>query len=157
MPYYNGLADGLAFSSQGMRTPESLKIIFREIANDVEGFNINRLPDLTDWAKQGVFLFNTILTVDDGKAMSHSGKGWEEFSQEVIKCLNKHPNQLVFVLWGARAKEYKKLIDSTYHLVLEASHPASEMHGTGTFLGCGHFKKINEFLLKNYNLKIKWS
>ncbi len=155
--YHNGVADGLAFSSQAMGIPKSLQIIFKEINNCIPYFNENRLADLTDWAKQGIFLFNTILTVEEGKPMSHEGKGWEQFSTEVIIQLNKHPNPLVFVLWGARAKKFKGLIDSKYHLVLESPHPASELYNEGTgFLGNGHFTKINEHLMKHFNLKIKW-
>lgn len=156
-PYYNGSADGLAFSCPTPKTPTSLQTIFEEIKRTHPEFNEKRLADLSDWAEQGVFLFNTILTVDQGESMSHSGRGWEQFSTEVILQLNKHPNPLVFVLWGNRAKEYKKLIDkSGYHLVLESPHPAAESHGSAKFIGNGHFDAIDKHLKEKFNLKINW-
>lgn len=155
-PYYNGSADGLAFSSPTKETPKSLQVIFKEIKRTHSEFNERRLADLSDWSKQGIFLFNTILTVDAGSSMSHSGKGWEQFSTEVIIQLNKHPNPLVFVLWGSRAKEYRKLIDYNYHLILESPHPAAELHGSASFIGNGHFEKIDKHLKEKFNLNIKW-
>lgn len=155
-PYYNGSADGLAFSTGAPNTPKSLQIIFEEIARTHEGYNVRRMPDLTDWAKQGILLLNTVLTVEQGNAGSHEGKGWEQFTVEVIKRLNHHPMPLVFVLWGAKARQYDKYIDKKYHLILESPHPASEAYGTGKFIGNGHFDMIDEHIMKNYNTKIKW-
>lgn len=155
-PYHNGAADGLAFSSQGMNTPLSLQTIFKEIKNTESDFNERRLANLQDWTEQGVFLFNTVLTVREGIANSHSEKGWENFSSEVITRLSRHANPLVFVLWGAKAKGFERLIDLNYHLVLKSAHPAAEGYGSGSFLGNGHFTEINNFLKKYYNMKIKW-
>jgi uracil-DNA glycosylase len=164
-PYPDGSADGLAFSCSGPRTPKSLQIIFEELAmeasfdnNSVTHFNKKRDANLEDWASQGVLLLNTILTVEENSPLSHKGKGWEIFTEKVIKSLNAHPNPIAFVLWGSGAKEYKKLIDNDYHLVLEAAHPAAEFYnpGNGGFLKNYHFTKINSFLNLMYNEKIKW-
>jgi len=155
-PYHNGAADGLAFSSGGKGTPKSLQVIFEEIARTHKDFNKLRLADLSDWASQGVLLLNTILTVEEGNAGAHEGKGWEQFTIEVIRRLNKHTFPLVFVLWGSKAKQYDRYIDKGYHLVLEGVHPASQLRGTGVFVGNDHFKLIDEHIKKTYSSKINW-
>lgn len=155
-PYINGEAHGLAFSSQTNITP-SLRVIYKEILDDVpEGYTGTLNPNLSHWAEQGVFLLNTILTVEAKKSLSHSNMGWESFTLRAIRELNSHPNRLVFLLWGRPAKAYISHVDTDKHLVLCAAHPAAEAYGRGGFLGCRHFSKTNEFLEENYNTKIKW-
>jgi uracil-DNA glycosylase len=112
------MANGLAFSSnEPFDIPPSLHNIFTEVERDVKnGLQILPDADLTRWATQGVLLLNTILTVDQGKPLSHEGKGWEQFTEHVIRTLNHHPKRLVWLLWGKKAQEYKKLIDIGYHL-----------------------------------------
>jgi uracil-DNA glycosylase len=155
-----GIAHGLAFSSQDPATlPPSLENIFKEIEDDIKfGLYLNGDYDLTYWADQGVFLLNKVLTVEKGKAGSHKGWGWEVFTMKVIKHLVKSPNRLVFILWGADAREYKSLIPNDgYHLVLEAAHPAAEQYKSNAgFFGCKHFSKTNKFLKENYGTEINW-
>lgn len=151
---YNGVrtAHGLAFSSKTGLTP-SLRSIFKELEREgIERTN----SDLTDWAEQGILLLNTLLTVDQGMAFSHKEQGWEKFTLEVIGILNNHPNNLIFVLWGNAAKEYKKLI-STHHYILEGVHPVAGAYGGKSFIGCGHFSEINRILRENGEREIKWS
>jgi uracil-DNA glycosylase len=155
-----GIANGLAFASQDLATlPPSLENIFKEIEDDIKfGLYLNGDYDLTYWAEQGVFLLNKVLTVEKGKAGSHKGWGWEVFTMKVIKHLVKSPNRLVFILWGADAREYKSLIPNDgYHLVLEAAHPAAEQYKSNAgFFGCKHFSKTNKFLKENYGTEINW-
>jgi uracil-DNA glycosylase len=163
-PYHNGVAHGLAFSSEDPYIiPPSLEVIYKELENDIyNGLLINRPSgNLEEWAKQGIFLLNTILTVDKGKAGSHKGLGWETFTDEVIRQLNKSPNRLVFVLWGKEAKLKISLIDSNFHLVLQAPHPAAETYiplgGESIgFYGTKPFSKINSFLKEIGKEEIKW-
>jgi uracil-DNA glycosylase len=119
--------------------------------------------NLTYWAEQGVLLLNTILTSEKGKALAHEGKGWETFTDAVVKALNRHPNRLVWMLWGNKAKQYKerRLIDTGYHLVLEAPHPAAEEYAkkegrVAGFFGCKHFSKANEHLKQCGYGEINW-
>lgn len=153
------VAHGLAFSSQDpFELPPSLKNIFKEVEEDVKN-GLELLPDadLSRWAKQGVFLLNTVLTVDQGKPLSHEGKGWEIFTEQVVRTLNHHPRRLVWLLWGKKAQEYKKLIDIGYHLVLEAAHPVAESYRPGAgFFGSKPFSQTNKFLKENYNTEILW-
>ncbi len=156
-PYHNGCADGLAFSCSGMQIPASLKVIFKELNREYPDYNENRLPLLEDWASQGVLLLNTILTVDENKALSHANQGWETFTSYVLTHLNKKDVPIVFVLWGSNAKKYENLITNDIHLILKSGHPAADLYGNGTFFGGNdHFKKINSFLMENYNIEIKW-
>lgn len=153
------IAHGLAFSSQDPATcPPSLEIIFKEIEQDIMfGLFLDQNYNLSYWAEQGVLLLNKVLTVEQSKPNSHKNIGWEVFTIKVIKELNKHPNRLVFILWGNEAKEYSKLLDHNYHLVLEAAHPAAEAYKTDAgFLGCRHFSKCNNFLEGNGYTKINW-
>jgi len=154
-PYHNpGQAHGLCFSVKIEPFPPSLKNIFKEIA---EEFNcpIRTNGDLTDWAEQGILLLNTSLSVRKNQANSHSNCGWQTFTDEVIKILNESPNPIVFLLWGGNARSKKKLITNKHHLILESAHP-SPLSAYAGFFGNGHFKKCNEFLIKNNLEPIKW-
>lgn len=155
-PYHGeGQAHGLSFSVQkGITPPPSLKNIYKELASDL-GCTIPTHGDLTKWAKQGVLLLNTVLTVREGQPNSHKGKGWEKFTDKVIEKLNERQQPLVFLLWGGNARAKKKLITSPQHLVLESAHPSplSAYHG---FLGCGHFSKVNNFLIEQKISPIDW-
>ena len=112
--------------------------------------------DLTKWAKQGVLLLNTVLTVRAHHAGSHRGHGWEEFTTEVIKKLNKRDTPVIFVLWGNDAKKKEMYITNPIHYVLKAAHP-SPLSAYNGFFGCHHFSKINEILRKNNQKEIDWS
>ena len=155
-PYYNaGQAMGMSFSvPQGVLAPMSLVNIFKEILDDLGHPTSITGGDLTPWARQGVLLLNTVLTVEDGKPNSHQNKGWEIFTDEVIKHLNNRERGMVFMLWGRNAYAKKQLITSPQHLVLTAAHP-SPLSARNGFFGCGHFSKANEFLEKQYR-EIKW-
>lgn len=154
-PYHGpGQAHGLCFSvKKGVAKPPSLDNIFKELYNDL---NIAP-PDhgyLMDWAKQGVMLLNTVLTVRDGQANSHKGKGWEILTDKIIELLNKREKPMVFLLWGANAKSKEAFITNKNHLVLKAAHP-SPLSAYNGFFGCGHFSKTNDFLSR-YGEHIDW-
>ena len=155
-PYHGeGQAHGLAFSVQpGVQPPPSLVNMFKEI-NAEYGTKLGKNGCLLSWAKQGVLLLNTALTVRAGQANSHKGMGWETFTDSVIKALNQKETPVVFMLWGANARSKKKLITNENHLVLETVHP-SPLSAYGGFFGCNHFKKANEFLQK-FTTPIDWS
>ncbi|MBK9042379.1 MAG: uracil-DNA glycosylase [Saprospiraceae bacterium] len=154
-PYHNpGEAMGLSFSvPKGTKIPPSLKNIFKEIKDDV-GLEIPDHGDLTNWATQGVFLLNAMLTVEKNRAGAHKDIGWQTFTNVVIQTLSSQKNNLVFLLWGNFARSKKEWIDTTKHLVLEAAHP-SPLAG-GAFFGCKHFSKANEYLIKNGQTTINW-
>lgn len=156
-PYHEeGQAMGLSFSvPNGVKKPPSLINIYKEIENET-GDKMLDSGDLTGWAKQGVLLLNTILTVRAHQANSHKGKGWEEFTDGVIKKISKNTKNVVFLLWGANARSKKQLIDSDKHLILECAHP-SPLSAYNGFFGCGHFTKANEYLIKHGKLPIVWS
>ena len=155
-PYHNpNEAMGLSFSvPKGVRTPPSLKNIYKEISNDV-GAAVPNHGDLTEWAKQGVFLLNAMLTVEKKQPRSHQKIGWQNFTDAVIKRLSDQREHLVFMLWGNFAKRKKELIDSSKHLILEAAHP-SPLAG-GAFFGCQHFSKANDYLTQNGITPIDWN
>jgi len=155
-PYHGAhQAHGLCFSVQnGVPPPPSLINIFKELHEDV-GVKIPAGGNLTKWAQQGVFLLNASLTVRAGDPMSHSKIGWAEFTNTVIKKISDLRDHVVFLLWGKFAQEKKVLIDEKKHLVLKAAHP-SPLSFTG-FLGCRHFSKTNEYLVKNAIDPIDWS
>ena len=155
-PYYGeGQAHGLAFSvKQGVDIPPSLKNIYKEMESDI-GFTIPPHGCLESWAKQGVFLLNTCLTVRKGQPLSHRGKGWETFTDHVISLLSLREKPMVFLLWGANARSKKPLIDRSRHLVLEAPHP-SPLSAFAGFFGCKHFSKANAFLTKQGE-KVDWT
>ncbi|MBK6782412.1 MAG: uracil-DNA glycosylase [Saprospiraceae bacterium] len=154
-PYHNpGEAMGLSFSvPKGIKIPPSLKNIFKEIKDDV-GLEIPDHGDLTNWATQGVFLLNAMLTVEKNRAGAHKDIGWQTFTNVVIQTLSSQKNNLVFLLRGNLARGKKEWIDTTKHLVLEAAHP-SPLAG-GAFFGCKHFSKANEYLIKNGQTTINW-
>ena len=156
-PYHGpGQAHGLCFSVQpGVAVPPSLDNIFKEIQRDL---GIAR-PDhgcLLPWARQGVLLLNAVLTVEDGRAGAHQGKGWEGFTDHVVDTLNREREGLVFLLWGAYAQAKGKVIDPRRHKVLKAPHP-SPLSAHRGFLGCGHFSAANEYLGKRGRGPIDWS
>lgn len=156
-PYHGpDQAHGLCFSvKEGVKPPPSLKNIFKEL-NIEYNMPVPKSGELYGWAKQGVLLLNTTLTVREGKPQSHTGRGWERFTDEIIKLLNKSEKPIVFMLWGANAREKKTLISNPCHLILESCHPSplSAYHG---FFGCNHFTLANEFLTANNRPPIDWT
>lgn len=154
-PYHNpGEAMGLSFSvPDGVRMPPSLRNIFQEIEADL-GVRMSGRPNLESWARQGVLLLNSILTVEGGKAASHRGIGWQEFTDAVIHYLSDHCEGIVFLLWGNFAKAKASLIDSSRHHVLTAAHP-SPLAG-GAFFGCRHFSRANALLQAQGKTPINW-
>lgn len=155
-PYHEeGQAQGLAFSvPSGIKVPPSLVNIYKELKSDL-GVEKDSNGDLSDWAKQGVLLLNTVLTVRKGMANSHKGKGWETLTTEIIKLLNKREKPIVFVLWGNNAKAFETLINKDRHLVLKSAHP-SPLSAYNGFFGCKHFSKINKFLEEKNLGIINW-
>ena len=154
-PYHNpGQAMGLSFSvPAGVPAPPSLKNVFKEIESDL-GIRMSGSPDLTPWAEQGVLLLNAILTVRAGEAASHRGKGWELFTDAVIKYISDNCDGVVFLLWGGFARNKRGLIDTSRHYVLEAAHP-SPLAG-GAFFGCRPFSRTNEILCNEHKTPINW-
>ena len=155
-PYHDvGQAHGLAFSvNPGVKIPPSLANIYKELQDELGTY----IPDngfLEKWAKQGVLLLNTVLTVRAHEANSHKGKGWEKFTDAVISEVNKLDTPVVYMLWGKPAQSKKKLLDNPKHLVLETVHPSPLSVYRG-FWGCGHFAKCNEFLQANGMAPIDW-
>ena len=155
-PYHDvGQAHGLAFSVKpGVRTPPSLLNIFKEI-RDEYGYEIPNNGFLESWAKQGILLLNTSLTVRAHMANSHKGLGWEIYTDDVIKVLNDREDPVIFVLWGANARAKKAFIDTSRHYVLESPHP-SPLSARRGFFGNGHFRKVNEILEKLGKEPIDW-
>jgi len=155
-PYHNfNQAHGLAFSVlKGNKIPPSLRNIFKELESDL-GITPPRYGELTSWVEEGVLLLNTILTVEHNKPLSHSGKGWEIFTDNVIGLLNKDPRPKVFILWGKNALNKKNLITNSKHLILTATHP-SPLSAYRTFFGCKHFSKANDFLKKTNQKEIDY-
>lgn len=155
-PYHTpGVADGLAFSTlPGNSVPPSLQNIFKEIEMEY-GAPINTNPDLTRWAKQGVLLLNASLSVRSGEANSHATYGWHQFTDAIISAVSANTTHVVFLLWGAFAQKKEILIDTETHLVLKAPHP-SPLSAHRGFLGCGHFKKANEYLALHSRSEIDW-
>ena len=155
-PYHQPLqAHGLAFSvKKGVLPPPSLQNIYKEITAEF-GFPAPEHGELTCWAKQGVLLLNTVLTVREGAPNSHKGMGWEIFTDQVIPLFNARPEPMVFLLWGANAKAKQKLITNPAHLVLTSAHP-SPLSAYNGFFGNGHFKKANEFLISCGKGEIDW-
>lgn len=154
-PYHGeGQAHGMCFSVKpGVPAPPSLVNIFKEIEADVGVKNTS--PYLMNWAKQGVLLLNTVLTVRAGQPNSHKGKGWETLTDSIIRKLNDRKSPIVFLLWGGNARSKKELITSRDHLILECPHP-SPLSAYYGFFGCRHFSKCNEFLTKNGYKPIDW-
>ena len=155
-PYHGeGQAHGLAFSvREGVALPPSLINIYKEIEAEF-GEKMLRVGDLTGWARQGVLLLNATLTVRRANAGSHQKKGWEDFTDAVIRAVNEKHDHVVFMLWGSYAQKKGAFIDRKKHLVLEAPHP-SPLSAHRGFFGCGHFKKANAYLEKHGRKAIDW-
>lgn len=155
-PYHGpGQAHGLCFSvKEGVKFPPSLQNIWKEL-HDEYGYDAPRSGELTEWAKRGVLLLNTTLTVREGMPQSHKGQGWEILTDAIISLLNQKETPVVYLLWGANAWAKKALIKNPRHLVLECAHP-SPLSAYRGFFGCGHFKKANEYLQKNGLEPIDW-
>lgn len=161
-PYHDGSAHGLAFSIKPgqIKIPPSLKNILKEVEEDFAGgFYLNAETNLEHWAKQGVFLLNTVLTVEKGHPASHSRLGWQQFTKATLQALLNRPNSnhrpIVFMLWGKHAQDYEGMIDHDKHLVLKAAHPSPFSAHKG-FFGCKHFTKCNDFLESTGQNPIIW-
>ncbi|MGV6987450.1 uracil-DNA glycosylase [Testudinibacter sp. P80/BLE/0925] len=156
-PYHGAnQAHGLAFSVKpGIAPPPSLVNMYKELADDIEGFEIPPHGYLQHWAQQGVLLLNTVLTVEQGRAHSHANFGWETFTDKVIAQLNQHRDHLVFLLWGSHAQKKGQFIDRQRHLVLSAPHP-SPLSAYRGFFGCKHFSKANAYLQQHQQTPIDW-
>lgn len=154
-PYINeGQAHGLCFSVEKVEPPPSLKNIYKELKDEL-GCYIPNHGNLTKWAKQGVLLLNSVLTVEKGKSFSHKNRGWEQFTHKVIQKIAQKQTPVVFLLWGNGAKSIVKDIDLSNHFVLTCAHP-SPLSAYNGFFGCGHFKKCNEILIQNNLNPIDW-
>lgn len=153
-PYHGAQqAHGLAFSVlPGVKIPPSLRNMYKELADDIEGFVPPTHGYLASWAKQGVLMLNTVLTVEEGKAHSHAKCGWETFTDHIIAQLNERNEPIIFLLWGAHAQKKGQAIDESKHFVLNAPHP-SPLSARRGFFGCKHFSRTNE-LLKSQNLSV---
>ncbi|MEP3590380.1 MAG: uracil-DNA glycosylase [Marinobacter sp.] len=156
-PYHGpGQAHGLCFSvSPGVPTPPSLTNIFKEIQQDL-GLGPPGHGCLQSWAEQGVLLLNAVLTVEQGKAGAHQGKGWETFTDRVIELVNQQREGVVFLLWGSYARKKGQIIDRDRHLVLEGPHP-SPLSAYRGFFGCQHFSRANHWLLEHHQSPIDWA
>lgn len=155
-PYHGpGQAHGLSFSVKpGVNPPPSLKNIFKELSNDL-GCTIPNNGYLIEWAKQGVLLLNTVLTVRQGLPNSHKGKGWEVFTDQVIRTLNVREKPIIFILWGKNAQDKRSLITSPQHFIIESPHPSPFSANRG-FFGSKPFSKVNEFLRSIGSEEINW-
>lgn len=156
-PYHgDGQAHGLCFSvPDSVSLPPSLQNIYKEITSDI-GPMTTQSGCLLRWAEQGVLLLNSVLTVERGLAASHQGKGWEQFTDAIIRHLDQERESLVFMLWGAYAQRKGAFIDRKKHLVLEAPHP-SPLSAHRGFLGCRHFSKANAYLIAHHQKPISWA
>ena len=156
-PYHGpGQAHGLAFSvPEGIKTPPSLRNIFKEVAADTGTPHDAFSTDLTRWATQGVLLLNTVLSVEEGKAASHAKLGWQNLTDALIDAVNTHAENVVFMLWGGYAQAKATRVDASRHLVLSAPHP-SPLSAHRGFLGCGHFTKANQFLEGKGKTPVIW-
>lgn len=156
-PYHGeGQAHGLCFSVRdGVRVPPSLRNILRELHDDT-GIDMPRNGDLTSWAHQGVLLLNTTLTVREGQAGSHTGRGWETFTDRVIQAVNEKKERTVFVLWGSHARKKKSLITNTNHSIIESAHP-SPLSAHNGFFGSRPFSRINDELVDAGLFPIDWA
>ncbi len=154
-PYHGkGQANGLCFSTnEGMKIPPSLKNIFKEIQTDL-GKDIPTTGNLERWAEQGVLLLNAILTVRANEAASHRNKGWEQFTDAVIRLISEEKKNVVFLLWGKYAQEKGKIIDNTQHLILKSAHPSPL--SAKQFFGHKHFSQTNDYLQQWGKVPIEW-
>lgn len=155
-PYHGpDQANGLSFSvRRGVRLPPSLRNIYKELERDLDCV-MSRDGDLTPWAEQGVLLLNAVLTVEQGRAGAHQGKGWEPFTDAIIEHLNEERDNLVFMLWGGYAQKKGHFIDRERHCVLQAPHPSPLSAHRGWF-GSGHFSKANAYLHRTSQAPIDW-
>ncbi|WLR41766.1 uracil-DNA glycosylase [Bacillus carboniphilus] len=155
-PYHQpNQAHGLSFSvKKGIKLPPSLRSIFKERENDL-GIPFPKDGCLLNWAEQGVFLLNTVLTVREGEPYSHRNKGWERFTDEVIKLIDQKNSPVVFVLWGKHAQNKKEMIDKDKHFVLESPHP-SPLSASRGFFGSHPFSKANAYLKETGQTPIDW-
>lgn len=156
-PYHNvGQAHGLCFSVQdGIEPPPSLINMFKELKSDL-GFDPPRSGNLTKWAREGVLLMNTALTVRAHQANSHANCGWSWFTDSVISLLSEQKENLVFILWGGNARKKTSLIDRRKHLILECAHP-SPLSAYNGFFGCRHFSKTNDYLIAHGKSPVNWN
>jgi uracil-DNA glycosylase len=156
-PYHNdNQAMGLCFSvPKRERIPPSLLNIYKELASDIPGFRPPSHGDLSNWAQQGVLLLNTSLTVRAHEPASHAGQGWEAFTDAVIRTINAHKRNVVFILWGNHAQKKAHMIDRGRHLVLSGVHP-SPLSANRGFFGCHHFSKANEYLKEHGIDPVDW-
>lgn len=156
-PYHGeNQGNGIAFSvNEGIPHPPSLRNMFKELKNEYPEYEIPKSGNLMRWVKQGVFLLNTVLTVEEGRPNSHSKRGWERFTDEVIRKIGEKKEPVVFILWGNSARSKKSLISNPNHLILESVHP-SPLSANRGFFGCGHFKRANEYLAENGLTPIQW-
>lgn len=156
-PYHGpNQAHGLCFSVlPGVPVPPSLVNMYKELAQDISGFQIPQHGYLKSWADQGVLLLNTVLTVERGQAHSHAKLGWETFTDRVIAAVNEHRQGVVFLLWGAHAQKKGRIIDRQRHHVLTAPHP-SPLSAHRGFLGCRHFSQTNQLLAQQNLAAIDW-
>jgi len=156
-PYFNpGQAEGLCFSvKKGVAIPPSLTRIYKVVQKNIPGFVIPKHGSLKEWAERGVLMLNATMTVDKGNANSHAKFGWQEFTTEVMKILNKERTGLIYLLWGGFAQKKGKVIDKTKHKVLEAAHPSPL--GGSSWNDCTHFKQTNEILIKEGKEPMDWS
>lgn len=149
-------AHGLAFSvNPEIPLPPSLKNIYKELEAEYHT-SVQRTGDLRDWARQGVLLLNPILTVREHQPLSHQKIGWQLFTNEILKALNDLPQPIVFILWGAKAREAKKFLTNPNHLILESAHP-SPLSASRGFFGSNCFKKANEYLEAHHETPIRWT
>jgi uracil-DNA glycosylase len=157
-PYHGpNQAHGLSFSVQkGVRTPPSLQNIYKELSTDIPGFTIPNTGDLTEWAEQGVLLLNATLTVQAANAGSHQKKGWEKFTDTVIKTISDKKKGVVFILWGAYAQSKAVLIDDSKHLIIKSTHPSPLAVSHGGFFGSKPFSKTNNYLEQQGEQPIDW-
>jgi uracil-DNA glycosylase len=156
-PYHGpGQAHGLCFSvKDGVRPPPSLVNIYKELESDL-GIKPRRHGFLEHWAKQGVLLLNSVLTVEMGLAASHRDRGWERFTDRIVEQVNAKPEAVVFMLWGSHAQKKAAMVDTSRHLVLKAAHP-SPLSAHSGFFGCRHFSKANRFLESQGLPPIDWA
>lgn len=155
-PYHGpNQAEGLSFSvKKGVNIPPSLRNMYKELQDDI-GCPVPTHGSLVKWAEQGVLLLNTVLTVQDGKAHSHRGKGWERFTDRVISVLNEREKPVVFILWGKPAQGKQSLIDSSRHFIVKAPHP-SPLSAHRGFFGSKPYSKTNEYLREQGMAEIDW-
>jgi uracil-DNA glycosylase len=156
-PYHGeGEANGLCFSvNKGIKVPPSLRNIYKELASDINHFKIPNHGNIDNWAKQGVLLLNTSLTVIKDQANSHSKIGWHQFTNKIIETISNQKEHVVFILWGKNAHDKMEFINPNKHLVLKGVHP-SPLSASRGFFGCKHFSKTNEYLVSKNLSPINW-